>query len=71
MLVPRQGRRERSYPCDTGATEDAVLGGEQRGLAAQPFLRQTLLDQAARSNAFESARFASTDARCARYSPDA
>ncbi len=26
MLVPRQGRRERSYSVNTGATEDAALG---------------------------------------------
>ncbi len=26
MVVPRQGRRERPYPCDTGATEDAASG---------------------------------------------
>jgi hypothetical protein len=30
MVVPRQGRRERSYPCDTGATEDVASGRAAR-----------------------------------------
>ncbi len=43
MVVSRQGRRERSYPRDTGATEDAVLGASSAAWRHRPVLRQTLL----------------------------
>ena len=43
----------------------------RRARARAGAARRDLTDQAARSNAVVSARFASTDARCTRYSPDA
>ena len=45
--------------------------GDTPATARAGSARRDLADQAARSNAVVSARFASTDARCKRYSPDA
>src|SRR5207302_10579693 len=52
MLVPRQGRRERPYHTDTGATEDAASGraaraGRDKGVSlAPPMLRPLPLTSA-------------------------
>ena len=42
MVVPRLGRRERSYRCYTGATEDDASGRPARPGGSAPF-RQSLL----------------------------